>query len=62
MLFIDLAYYASYLGVVGVKRDVLVFKWDGAYINKVYMDRAYLNRVYIDRVLRSKVSSTYKYR
>jgi hypothetical protein len=36
ILFIDLAYYAGYLGAVGVRGDVSALKWDGAYIDGAY--------------------------
>ena len=41
VLFIDLAYYASYLGTVGVKGDISALKWDGAYADKAYINKAY---------------------
>ena len=54
MLFIDLAYCAGCLGVVGVRGDILVLKWDGAYIDgacvdETYMDRACTNKVCINK-------------
>ena len=40
-MFIDLAYYAGCLGVVGVRGGVLVLEWDGACTDRAYIDRAY---------------------
>ena len=49
MSFIDLACYTSCLGAVGVRGDISVLKWDGAYVDGAYADRACLNRAYTDR-------------
>ena len=46
MLFTNLAYYASCLGVVGVRGDILVLKWDRAYIDKAYTNKAYTDKAY----------------
>ena len=48
MLFIDLACCAGYLGVVGVRRDVLALEWDGACADKACADGAYLDKAYLD--------------
>ena len=50
MSFIDLAYYASCLGAVGVRGNILVLKWDGVYIDGAYADKACLDGAYIDKV------------
>ena len=58
-MFIDLAYYASYLGAVGVREGVLILKWDGAYADRAYTDgictdRAYADKAYIDKAYLNK--------
>ena len=44
VLFIDLACCASCLGVVGVRGDILVLKWDGACADRTYIDKAYIGK------------------
>ena len=46
MSFIDLAYYASCLGTVGVRGDVSALKWDGACVGKAYADETYADGAY----------------
>ena len=49
MLFIDLACYASCLGTVGVRGDVLVLEWDGAYTDGACVDGVYIDKACVDR-------------
>ena len=48
MLFTDLTYYASCLGAVRVREDVLALKWDGACTDRAYLNKACLNKAYLD--------------
>ena len=48
MSFIDLAYYASCLGTVGVRGDVSALKWDGACADKACTDGVCLDKAYLD--------------
>ena len=48
MSFTDLACCAGCLGAVGVRGDVLVLKWDGAYADRACADKACPDRAYTD--------------